>query len=112
MCAKVLDFGWPDHQAPPLKLLFTICHSIDHWLRSDPDKVVSIHCKGGKGRTGTVICSYMIFCGLCKNASEAIERFGEKRMAGEKSGVTQPSQRRCAVSSAYQNSAADWLMLH
>jgi len=91
---QVLDFGWPDHQAPPLKLLFAICKSIDSWLRSEDKNVVVIHCKGGKGRTGTVICSYFLYSGLCKTADEAVSRFGSKRMAGEKVGVTQPSQRR------------------
>ena len=91
---QVLDFGWPDHQAPPLKLLFAICASIDSWLRTDPSHVVSIHCKGGKGRTGTVICSYMLLTGACKTEKEAMERFGTKRMAGNKMGVAQPSQQR------------------
>jgi len=91
---QVLDFGWPDHQAPPLKLLFTLCKSIDSWLGSESENVAVIHCKGGKGRTGTVICSYFLFCGLCKSPEEAMGHFGSKRMAGEKIGVTQPSQRR------------------
>jgi protein-tyrosine phosphatase len=93
---QVLDFGWPDHQAPPLKLLFALCKSIDSWLKSDSKNVVAIHCKGGKGRTGTVICSYFLYSGLCKSPEEAMDLFGSKRMAGEKIGVTQPSQRRLA----------------
>jgi len=91
---QVLDFGWPDHQAPPLKLLFAICKSIDSWLRSAPLNVVAIHCKGGKGRTGTVICSYFLYSGLCKSPEEAMDLFGSKRMSGEKIGITQPSQKR------------------
>ena len=42
---QVLHFGWPDHHAPPMKLLFTICASIDSWLKLDPRNVVCIHCK-------------------------------------------------------------------
>ena len=42
---QVLDFGWPDHQAPPFKILFALCKSIDSWLKSEPTNVVAIHCK-------------------------------------------------------------------
>src|SRR5690606_20838890 len=52
---QVLDFGWPDHQAPPLTLLFVITTAIHAWQRSGPENVCIVHCKGGKGRTGTVI---------------------------------------------------------
>ena len=43
---QVLDFGWPDHLAPPLERLCSICKSIDSWLNSDPVHVAVIHCKG------------------------------------------------------------------
>jgi protein-tyrosine phosphatase len=91
---QVLHFGWPDHHAPPMKLLFTICASIDSWLRLDSRNVVCIHCKGGKGRTGTVICAYLLYCGLCKDEKDAMDRFGARRMAGDKVGITQPAQKR------------------
>jgi len=126
---QVLHFGWPDHHAPPLKLLFTICASIDSWLKLDERNVVCIHCKvrlgrvgltaaaaaraapadllamtrcpasaarqGGKGRTGTVICAYLLYSGVCRDEKEAMQMFGQRRMAGDKVGITQPAQKRC-----------------
>ena len=62
---QVLDFGWPEHLAPPLERLCSICKSIDSWLNSDPRNVVVIHAKGGRGRTGVVIAGYMHYSNIC-----------------------------------------------
>lgn len=42
---QVIEMGWPDHQSPPLKLLFILVMSIHSWLIGDPEHVVCIHCK-------------------------------------------------------------------
>ena len=57
----VLDFGWPDHLAPPLERLCSIVKSMGAWLKQDPKHCAVVHCKGGKGRTGVVICAYMSY---------------------------------------------------
>jgi len=43
------------------------------------DRVVAIHCKGGKGRTGTMICAVLIDMGLFQDASESLQYFGQRR---------------------------------
>ena len=50
---QVLQFGFKDHHGPPLNLLYTVCNAIDSWLKASPDHVAVVHCKAGKGRTGT-----------------------------------------------------------
>lgn len=57
-------------------------------------RVVVVHCKAGKGRSGTVSCSYLIAeCGW--KPADALARFTERRMRpGFGEGVSIPSQRR------------------
>ena len=38
------------------------------WMAADKQNVIAIHCKGGKGRTGTLICTWLIDCGLLESA--------------------------------------------
>jgi tensin len=92
---QVLDFGWPDHLAPSLDRLSSVCKSMKSWLDSAPQHVAVVHCKGGKGRTGCVIAAFIHYTELCKTAQEALDHFAMKRFTGNKpGGVTQPSQRR------------------
>lgn len=93
----VLEFGWKDHHSPPLKILFQACKACTSWLNSDEANVVSIHCKAGKGRTGTLVSAVLMFSGECHSAKDALEKFAKARMPGaskENSGVTMPSQIR------------------
>lgn len=30
------------------------------WMDKDESRIMAIHCKGGKGRTGTVVCSWLL----------------------------------------------------
>jgi phosphatidylinositol-3,4,5-trisphosphate 3-phosphatase/dual-specificity protein phosphatase PTEN len=93
---RVIDIPWPDHHAPPLELLFVACMKIHQWLLGSPKSVVVINCLAGKGRTGTVICAYLLFSGRLTDVQQALDYFKFKRFKSfsEESGVTQPSQVR------------------
>lgn len=84
-------FPFNDHNPPELKVLHDICLDVHTFLEADPEHVVSIHCKAGKGRTGLVICCYLVFLG--RTTDEALKFYGETRTA-DGQGVTIPSQRR------------------
>eukprot|EP00011_Vannellida_sp_DIVA3-517-6-12_P001786 CAMPEP_0114617498 /NCGR_PEP_ID=MMETSP0168-20121206/7228_1 /TAXON_ID=95228 ORGANISM="Vannella sp., Strain DIVA3 517/6/12" /NCGR_SAMPLE_ID=MMETSP0168 /ASSEMBLY_ACC=CAM_ASM_000044 /LENGTH=310 /DNA_ID=CAMNT_0001828635 /DNA_START=29 /DNA_END=957 /DNA_ORIENTATION=+ len=85
--------GWPDHTAPPLGHLLSLCQEIDRFLAKDHQNVVVVHCLAGKGRTGTVIAAYLLFCGLFTSALDAMDFFAARRSSNNW-GVCVPSQRR------------------
>lgn len=67
------------------------------WLTQegqDGKHVAVVHCKAGKGRSGTVACSYLISQEGWR-MEDALQRFTERRMRpGFGPGVSIPSQRR------------------
>jgi phosphatidylinositol-3,4,5-trisphosphate 3-phosphatase/dual-specificity protein phosphatase PTEN len=72
-------FPFSDHNACPVKLMLEFCVDISLYLLENQENKGLVHCKAGKGRTGVMICAYLIFSGLCKNTKEAIEVYGERR---------------------------------
>ena len=63
------------------------------FLDKDDENIAVIHCNAGKGRTGTLIACYMLYCGFARTAQESITYYGWKRLKNGE-GVTQPSQLR------------------
>uniref|UniRef100_A0A8C2CSD9 Tensin 1b n=1 Tax=Cyprinus carpio TaxID=7962 RepID=A0A8C2CSD9_CYPCA len=95
---KVLDFGWPDHHAPALDKICSICKAMDTWMNADSHNVVVLHNKGNRGRTGVVVAAYMHYSNISASADQALDRFAMKRFYEDKVlPVGQPSQRRLVV---------------
>ncbi|KAI4890803.1 hypothetical protein NFI96_014934 [Prochilodus magdalenae] len=92
---KVLDFGWPDHHAPALDKICSICKAMDTWMSADSHNVVVLHNKGNRGRTGVVVAAYMHYSNISASADQALDRFAMKRFYEDKVlPVGQPSQKR------------------
>lgn len=116
---RIRHYPWPDHHPPPFRIVPAILASMRNWLVGEGDfaveghkaaeehgkknekknnkdngRVVVVHCKAGKGRSGTVTCSYLISeCGWM--VEDALARFTERRMRpGFGQGVSIPSQVR------------------
>ena len=53
---------------PSLEQMFELVDDVKDWLHGGDgrERVVALHCKGGKGRTGTMICAILIDKGLFK----------------------------------------------
>ena len=86
-------YPFPDHEAPPLNLLLPFCQDAKAFLDEDEKNVVAIHCKAGKGRTGTFVCALMLYLNIFKMPEEALAYYGIMRVGSGK-GVTIPSQIR------------------
>lgn len=92
---QVLDIGWEDHHAPPIHALAKAVVAAALWISLKPGNVVAVHCKAGKGRTGTVIAALLVYAGIFDDPDEAFAYFSYRRAhLFHKGGVTIPSQRR------------------
>eukprot|EP00281_Chroomonas_sp_CCMP1168_P019506 CAMPEP_0206232916 /NCGR_PEP_ID=MMETSP0047_2-20121206/11685_1 /ASSEMBLY_ACC=CAM_ASM_000192 /TAXON_ID=195065 /ORGANISM="Chroomonas mesostigmatica_cf, Strain CCMP1168" /LENGTH=528 /DNA_ID=CAMNT_0053656713 /DNA_START=28 /DNA_END=1614 /DNA_ORIENTATION=- len=90
---RVENIPFDDHNPPPFELMRPMCINVENFLNEDPDHVVAIHCKAGKGRTGVMIVAYLMHCKMCKTTEEALELYARMRTFNGK-GVTIPSQLR------------------
>ncbi|KAH3744472.1 pten protein [Pelomyxa schiedti] len=90
---RVAEFPYSDHTSPPLALTLAFCLDAEKFLDSDPSNVIVVHCKAGKGRTGTFISCLLLWLHMCGTASEAMRLFGNKRTLNGR-GITIPSQER------------------
>jgi len=102
---RVECFPFDDHNAPPLTLVQDFCINVKEWLSVHPENIAVVHCKAGKGRTGLMICSYLLHSGEWKTAQQAMEFYAAMRTHNKK-GVTIPSQIRYVhyFASVVQNS--------
>eukprot|EP01132_Coremiostelium_polycephalum_P001953 gene1953-2389_t len=100
---NVIFMGFEDHTPPPFLYLLQIIEVMTNWLNRDPRNVIAIHCKAGKGRTGTIISCYLISI-LKLNCPDVFYRsdsilyntlsFFNTMRSNEGECITVPSQKR------------------
>ena len=73
-----------DHNPPSFTQIEQFCKSVDIWLALSVKNVAAIHCKAGKGRTGTMISCYYIYSGTFFDPFEAMDHFSSMRCKDSK----------------------------
>ena len=68
-----------------------MCLVFDGTQQNDPDNIVAVHCKAGKGRTGLIIVCYLLYCGLHRKAISSRKFYDTQRCYDQK-GLTIISQ--------------------
>ncbi|CAI0453904.1 unnamed protein product [Linum tenue] len=89
--SRVEAFPIDDNHVPALPMIKLFCENVDSWLSQDPKNLAVIHCMAGKGRTGLMVCVYLVYCGM--TAEDALQLYASKRTTNNQ-GVSIPSQRR------------------
>jgi hypothetical protein len=93
---RVERYPFKDHNTPPLETMAAFANSVKLWLDQDPENVVNMHCKAGKGRAGLMSCVALIRTGAAQSAKEALEIYDRERVTNNR-GLTVTSQRKFVV---------------
>lgn len=89
-------YPFDDHNAPKdVAIISDFVRDAAAFLKKDPQNVVSVHCKAGKGRTGLMVaCLLMVVSApSLRHPNAALKFFAEAR-TNDCEGVTIPSQVR------------------
>ncbi|KAJ7484720.1 phosphatases II [Mycena latifolia] len=100
---RVSRYPFPDHHAPPLAILPLAAREMAEWLDGAPERVIVLHCKAGKGRSGTLACTYLLSLeqptlgssqegvqALAEEVMQAIEHEDENAVPGQPALATLP----------------------
>ncbi|XP_071774539.2 tensin-3 [Centroberyx gerrardi] len=92
---KILDTGWVDLLAPNLDQICNVCTTMENWLQTHPKHVLVLHCRGGKGRIGVLVASYIHFSNMSASADLSLDHFAMRRFYNDQvSTLMTPSQKR------------------
>uniref|UniRef100_A0A8C5T2W1 Phosphatidylinositol-3,4,5-trisphosphate 3-phosphatase n=1 Tax=Malurus cyaneus samueli TaxID=2593467 RepID=A0A8C5T2W1_9PASS len=84
-----------DHNVPALQDMLNFTANVREWMRKDEKNVIAIHCKGGKGRTGTMVCTWLIDSDQFESAKSRYVGYYE--ILKNKYNLTLPPERQLKI---------------
>ena len=76
--------------------MIQFCEDACDYLALDPENVVVVHCKAGKGRTGVMVAALLLKLKVTSDPKEAMEIYARERTHDGR-GITIPSQTRYVI---------------
>jgi len=87
-----------DHTPPTMVQFVQFLRDAQEFLHGLPGGIIAVHCKGGKGRTGSLCAAWLLYCKRAASAKAALKLFAKKRTDLYRGkalcGVETPSQVR------------------
>jgi PTEN phosphatase family protein len=86
-----------DHNPPMVRQLVSFVERTSFFMEEDQFNVVGVHCKSGKGRTGVLVSSWLLYSTFSDTAEQAMQWFVKQRLSKKariENGITGASQRR------------------
>lgn len=96
----VQHFDVQDHTPPLFTESLNFLAEAQEFLMKDEERVIAVHCRGGKGRTGSFCCALLLYMKEAEDAEDALNFFALMRTDTDQTGkakaqgVETPSQMR------------------
>lgn len=65
------SFDVQDHTPPTMEQFVAFLNDAAQWRSEDAARRIAVHCKGGKGRTGSLCCAWLLYSRACETTQQA-----------------------------------------
>lgn len=86
---NVQQFKFTDHGVPQMSLIQELCFDAAEHMSMSESHVVAVHCRGGKGRTGSMICALLQWTYTDSSPQDVLDWFTKMRTDEQKASKMQ-----------------------
>lgn len=95
LTGEVMNLDVQDDTPPTMRQLLECGQAVMRFLQKDEGNVVLVHCKEARGRSATLVCSWMLSTGVAHKVENALSHYFTARSGDDrKKRVETPSQLR------------------